>query len=456
MAVKTVLVVGAGKSSLFLIENLLQHASAGGYRVVVADADEAAAASKVAGHAHGHACKMDAADAAARRTAVEGSNVVCSLLPPTLHHHLAADCLAVGVPIITASYVSPEMRALDAGFRAAGLTALCEMGLDPGIDHMSAMDIIHRIQASGGAIHSFQSHCGGLVAPESDDNPWHYKFSWNPWNVVTAGQGGARYIAGGEVMEVPYPEQFFGARPVQVEGVGQLGGYANRDSTTYPALYGLEGARTFIRTTLRHFDFLRFWPVLDAIRLTSTAEKFPTAGLSPAGYVGNLLRCPADRDLRVHIASAFSTQTPADQDYWVELEERLEAIGIFSDEPLTAYGIAVDAAPAEVLLHLLLRHWAMRPEDRDMVVMQHELGWTTAEGTPRRTTSTLVLKGENSERTAMAKTVGLPMAIAARMLLDGRAGDFPRGVCIPTEPAIYEPVLRELVTEGIVFTESES
>jgi saccharopine dehydrogenase (NADP+, L-glutamate forming) len=454
---KTALIVGAGKSSLFLIEYLLRGAADGGYRVVVADADPQAAAQKIGGHPSGTPIALDATNDA-RKAAVESADVVCSLLPPTLHILLAHDCLAAGKPLITASYVSDEMRALDAEARAKGLLFMCEMGLDPGIDHMSAMKIIHHIQEVGGRLDSFVSACGGLVAPESDDNPWHYKFSWNPMNVVNAGRDGARFLRDGEEVTVPYEHLFQPQWARLVKDAGLFGAYPNRDSVPYAALYGLPEIPTLIRLTFRDILFMAGWTYLIYAGYTRNApgDRMITAGLSPYAVTARLTGCPLGTDLRIHLASLIFRTSGDDKhhtDAWELLDEQLTSIGLLSTDSLESFGVPQVATPAEILYHLLLRAWAMRPDDKDMVVMQHEFGWTEADGQERKSVSTLVIKGENAERTAMAKTVGLPMGILARMVLRGEPG-LPTGVCIPTMQAVYEPVLRELEKEGVRFTES--
>ncbi len=456
---KTALVVGAGKSSLFLIEYLLHGADDGGYRVVVADADPAAATAKLAGHTAGTALALDATDANARLAAVENADVVCSLLPPALHTLLAHDCLAAGKPLITASYVSDEMRALDAAARAKGLLFMCEMGLDPGIDHMSAMQIIDGIRAAGGTMRAFVSACGGLVAPESDDNPWHYKFSWNPMNVVNAGRDGAVMLVDGREVTVPYNEVFKPAGATMIPGVGVLGAYPNRNSVPYAALYGMPDIPTLVRLTFRDMLFMAGWTYLIYAGYTrnSAEDRIVTTGLSPYDVTARLSGCPPGTDLRIHLASLVSQKSGAEPqrtDAWEMLDEQLTSIGLMSADALETFGVPEVATPADILYHLLLRAWAMQPEDKDMVVMQHKFDWTAASGAEKRTTSTLILKGDNAERTAMARTVGLPMGILARMVLRGYAG-LPVGVCIPTMPEVYEPVLRELKEEGVVFTETE-
>lgn len=443
---KNILVVGAGKSSLFLIEYLLRHASEGDYRVVVADADRAAAAAKINGHPAGITARLDATSAIARASLVRDADVVCSLLPPALHVLLAHDCLTYNKPLITASYVSDDLRALDTDVRTKGLLFMCEMGLDPGIDHMTAMDIIHGIQEQGGKLVAFRSYCGGLIAPESDDNPWHYKFTWNPRNIVVAGQAGAVYKEEGRELEVPYTRLFKTCETIDIASIGPLAYYLNRDSLAYPALYGAEDAPAFLRATLRHPDFCTGWAALVALGLTDTKQYHPVKAHTYASFTRIVAGLDSTENIEAAVAKKLSLSLHSTE------MNLLRWLGIFDEVPLPQESGAMQS-PADVLLALLLSRWTMQPEDKDMVVMQHEFDWIATDGGAEKITSTLVVKGDGGERTAMAKTVGLPMGILARMVLNGDP-NLPTGVCIPTMPEVYKPVLRELEAEGIRFVES--
>ncbi len=344
------------------------------------------------------------------------------------------------------------MAALGPAFKAAGIPALCEMGLDPGIDHMSAVQIIHRIRAQGGTLTAFRSYCGGLVAPESDDNPWHYKFSWNPRNIVTAGQAGAVYKERGRDHSIDYYQLFALAKPVDIAGLGRLAYYPNRDSLAYPPLYGLEDVPTFLRATLRHQPFCDGWDDLIQLGLTDTARQYPTAGHTYASWLKahETVGLDADLSLEDGVSSALHGAGAG----CAPCMHRLKWLGILDDAPLPA-DLPALASPADVLLSLLLTRWPLRPADRDMVAMQHEICWRPPDGAETKTTSTLLLTGEGGERSAMARTVGLPMGIAARGLTEGRIR-LPAGVHIPTMPEVYEPVLKELDDLGIRFAETDA
>lgn len=441
---KKVLVLGAGRSATALIDYLLQHASAGDYRVVVADAQVALARQKVGGHPRGEAVGLDAADAPARRGLVEACDVVVSLLPPTLHVEVARDCLASGKHLVTASYVSDALRVLDADARARGLVFMNELGLDPGIDHMSAVQRIRHIQQQGGRITAFYSSTGGLVAPESDDNPWHYKFSWNPRNVVLAGQGTAQYLEQGRMRFIPYHRLFEQYRLIQVPGMGEWEVYANRDSLQYQAAYSLQEAETLFRGTIRHRGFCEGWNALVRLGLTDPHFVVPNSeAMTYAGLVEALLgNAPHCGSLHERVAQLLHIDVEG------TVMQQLAWLGIFEERPI---GLK-NASPALALEQLLLEKWAMQPHDRDMVIMQHIFDYVL-EGRQHRLTSTLVAKGDDSVHTAMARLVGWPAGIFARRLLLGASA--PVGVRIPTDPEVYEPVMAELEALGVRFVEEE-
>lgn len=437
---RNVLILGAGRSSAALIQYALDKAQAGNWTVTVADADGHLANQKVNGHPAGLAVALDVADPAYRRALIEKASVVVSLLPPPLHPEVAKDCVAARKHLVTASYVSPEFRAFDEQAKHAGLVFMAEMGLDPGIDHMSAMQIIHRIQAQGGALKAFRSYTGGLIAPESDNNPWHYKFTWNPRNVVLAGQGTAQYLEAGKVKYLPYNRLFQHIRPIQVDGLGQYEVYANRDSLSYEGLYGLKGIPSLLRGTIRAAGFCQSWNILVQLGLTDA-----TYTVYPQTYAEWL------ESYLVSSASGTLRQRTAAQVGLPESHPALDPIawlGLFDHQPI---GLG-PSTPAAILEHLLLKKWALAPGDKDLVLMRHEFEYEL-EGKGHSLESTLVMRGDNAQDTAMARLVGLPLGIFVRLLMEGRY-DKP-GVQIPLLPEVYEPVLAELSTLGVSFTEKE-
>jgi len=418
---KQILLFGAGKSATSLIRYLIGVAAERGWQLVVAENNLPLAESKIGSAPCARAVGLAVEQEAARDLLVEQADVVISLLPPALHYLVALSCVKAKKHLLTASYVDESIRALAPAIRDSGLLFLCEMGLDPGIDHMSALHFIGQIKKDGGRIISFHSHTGGLVAPESDDNPWHYKISWNPRNVVMAGSAGARYRENGRVITRAYKELFAAPGELDLPGGLRLVWYPNRDSLPYIDLYGLETADTFIRTTLRHPAFCRGWNALVQAGLTDDQRKIAVDGLTFWAWAAPL-KPFINRDNR----------------------NQLEALGLFEEIPVPSQL----QTSADILQYLLEKLLVMDPDDKDMIVMQHEIEFIRS-GEKHIERSTLIVKGENRLHTAMARTVGLPLGIAAKLLLEGRIT--LRGLHIPIVPELYVPVLRELEQEGIFF-----
>jgi saccharopine dehydrogenase (NADP+, L-glutamate forming) len=436
-----ILIFGAGKSSSFLIRYLLDHAQAENWDITVADASEEAAQARVKDHPRGKAVQADIADANHRMYLVEDADLVISLLPPDLHFLLAADCLASGKHLLTASYVSDKIKMLDASAKNGGLLFMNELGLDPGIDHMSAMSMISTLKAEGATIHSFKSYCGGLVAPACDTNPWHYKFSWNPRNVVLAGKAGAHYLENGEEKHLDYKQLFSAVEHVDIPGLGTLAAYANRDSVSYQSVYGLDGVNTLLRATFRYPAFCAAWDKVVQLGLTREDDATDTEGLTyhdwfMAASKGIKGTTPEERMKTVCGDDAASFKLLR----WMDM----------CDDDLIvhpAYG-----SSADILQTILETRWAMEENDRDMIVMHHVFNYEQ-NGVAGEWTSTLIVEGDDKEYTAMAKTVGLPLAIFARLWLRGDIQGLS-GVQIPIMASVYEPVLKELEEYGIVFKET--
>lgn len=500
---KQILLFGAGKSATVLIEYLLAEAGTGQWELTVVDANLDLARSKIGASLHGRAASFDIHDDSQRARSISSADLVISMLPPTLHSLVARDCIRFSRHLLTASYVDPSIRELEKEIQEKGLLFLCEMGLDPGIDHMSAMKIIDRIRGKGGHVHSFRSHCGGLVAPESDDNPWHYKISWNPRNIVLAGKSGAVYRENQEEIKLSYAELFAGERTVEVPGWGNFGYYPNRDSLSYTRLYGLEDAATFVRTTLRHTDFMKGWKHLIELNMTDEEPLYPTDGKSLAdvfkmhldknnftqwlrdrmshdlGASGPLLKQltrlleeeSAAREKGIDPPTSFLVAGPGGQLTEIGVENmKNQAAGLVASQMeqanltlrqlsflgLADHGTRVDrglCSAADILQFAMEKKMSIGPHDRDMIVMLHEIGYSL-EGKASAIKSSLVIKGEDGLRTAMAKTVGLPLGIAAKLLLRNELNC--RGLHIPIIPEIYEPVLAELEKNGVAFSEVES
>lgn len=434
LTAKHLLVFGAGKSATVLIDYLKKKVAEKQWTLTVADGDLATVQYKLGEAAFTHAVQLDILDAEKRSTLIQHADVVISLMPPSLHFPVAQDCLRLGKHLLTASYVDPKIEALAEQIKAKELLFLCEMGLDPGIDHMSAMQLIHSIKADGGIITSFYSHCGGLVAPESDDNPWHYKISWNPRNVVLAGKAGAVYLENGSQKQLSYSELFEQNTTVEIPSLGTLAYYANRDSLSYIDLYQLPETKDFLRTTLRYTDFCKGWAAIVKLKLTDENVMYATDGLSINDFL--------QQHLREHQLSASFDELMSDS----LIHNQFEYLGLFSDTIINKG----KCSAADILQWRMEQSWILQPEDKDMIVMLHEIIYSLNEQ-QHEIKSSLVVKGEDNLRTAMAKTVGLPLAIAAVLIAEGRLKE--TGLHIPIIPTIYEPVLSMLQEEGIVFNE---
>ncbi|NML63964.1 saccharopine dehydrogenase [Hymenobacter sp. RP-2-7] len=444
------LLLGAGRSASALIEYLLRHAPAEHWFLTIADAQAAHLAPALAMHSqYVRVLPFDAHDAAQLDARVQEADLVISMLPAALHPVVAAACLRHRRHLATASYVSAEIRALHHEAAGAGLVFLMECGLDPGLDHMSAMQVINELQAKGASITGFRSDCGGLVAPASEgDNPWRYKFSWSPRNVVLAGQPGpARYLDNGREQFLAYDELFARAETIAVPGHGHFEAYANRDALTYQAAYGLAGVRTLRRGTLRRPGFCGAWQALVALGLTNDEE--PTHYLATTPW-REVLQDSFNRPAPlIDDVAAYTVQELGLDPHGPEMT-RLTWLGLFSERPV---GLA-HATCAQLLEHLLAAKWALGPHDHDQVVMQHQFDYALA-GEARRRTASLVVTGADGGHTAMAQTVGLPLSMAVRRLLRGEVS--ARGVVIPTVAELYEPILAELATDyGIAFTEHDA
>lgn len=441
---KVILVLGAGRSSSSLIAHLLGQADQEGWEIYVGDLSLNAAQSKVGDHPRGHAFQLASDGVADRNARIAQADLVISMLPAFMHVDVAKVAIEAGVNVITPSYVSPEMKALDGAAREAGVLVLNELGLDPGIDHMSAMQVIDEIRAEGGRMLGFQSYCGGLVAPDSDDNPWHYKLSWNPRNVVLAGQGGtATFLDQGRVRVVPPHRTFQTLTSIDVDG-RPYDGYPNRDSLGYRELYGLAEVETLVRGTLRSSGFSQSWDLLVQLGMVrDDANLTWPQGVSWADWTRSFL--PAEAEHGRDVREAVHNVTGATE----EALDRLEWLGLFDGE---AGPVDPSGTPAQIIEALVTDKWVLRPEDRDMIVMWHRFDYEM-NGVRKARTSSLSLEGKDSVFTAMSDTVGLPMALAVKPLMAGTFGT--TGVDVPMSKTYYDPLLKGLAELGIRFVETE-
>lgn len=422
---KTIVLFGAGKSASVLIKYLIKESEINHWKFIVADANKSMIETKTGGSKFAEAVQLDITDDNAREKVIQRAHVVISMMPPALHFLIAKDCVEYRKHLLTASYLDDKMKSLRDEINHRKLLFLCEMGLDPGIDHMSAMKIIDDIKTRGGTITSFKSHCGGLIAPESDNNPWHYKISWNPRNVVLAGNAGAVYLENGEEKTIDYEQLFDEANRVKVDKLEELAYYPNRDSLSYIPVYKLHDAKTFVRTTLRYPSFFAGWNAIVDAGLTDDKNAINTSGLTFKKWSEGILPHVNENN-----------------------KSLLEFLGLFDEAAVPATA----SSSADILQHLLETKLGMQPTDKDMIVMLHEFVYEL-NGEHKQLQSSLVVKGEDNIHTAMAKTVGLPLGIAAKIILNGTLA--LTGLHIPIVKEIYEPVLEELAHEHIVFKENE-
>lgn len=442
----SILLLGAGRSATALIGYLADLHQQHGWPVTVADASEDLAIHKTVQYPGIIAAALDVNNAEAAQALIKDHQLVISLLPPPMHPMVASWCLQHQKHLITASYLSEAMSAFDQAAKDAGVLFLNECGLDPGIDHLSAMKVIDELKAEGATITRFASYCGGLIAPESDNNPWNYKITWNPMNVVLAGQGGiTKFLDQGQLKYMPYAQLFGQATAVSVKGLGLFDAYPNRDSVGYVRTYGLEGIQTFIRGTLRRQGYCTAWQALVTLGYTDNTYTWPltetttwaevTASFVPKAGLGT--------DLRQTTAQYLGL--PADD----IVLDKLAWLGLFEDTPVR---LLADT-PAKLLLARIEAKWVLAPYDKDLVVMQHQFDYTKADGSRHTRHADLAFVGQTQEMTAMAMGVGYPIGIAAKLIGLGQLKQ--TGVQIPLSPDYYEPILAELMALGITFDEYE-
>ena len=443
---KNILIIGAGKSSSYLIKYLLEKSNNENLRLMIGDICTENADLMIQDHKNAKSILLDVFNLEQRQKLIKKSDLVISMLPARFHVEVAKDCISFGKHMVTASYISKEMKALDKAAKKKGLVFMNEIGVDPGIDHMSAMQIIDQIKGIGGKMLLFESFTGGLVAPENDNNLWNYKFTWNPRNVVLAGQGGAAmFIQEGTYKYIPYHKLFRRTEFLNINGSGNYEAYANRDSLKYRSIYGLDGIPTMYRGTIRKVGFSRAWNIF--VQLGMTDDSYTIQNSESMSY----------RDF----VNLFLAYSPSDS---VELKLR-SYLNIDQDDLMWAKLIELDlfnptkkiklknATPAQILQKILEDSWTLEEKEKDMIVMQHLFGYEI-NGEKKQIESSLVVKGENQNYTAMAKTVGLPVAIAALKILQGEIKT--PGVQLPISKEVYEPILKELKEHGVHFIEKNT
>ena len=442
---KNILIIGAGKSSSALLKYLLDTSEQEALFITIADISIENANKLINKHRNAKAIILDVFDKHQRKEQIQKADIVISMLPARFHLDVAKDCITFNKHMITASYISSEMKALDAEVKKKGLVFMNEIGLDPGIDHMSAMQVIDKIKDAGGKMLLFESFCGGIVAPESDNNLWNYKFTWNPRNVVLAGQGGAAmFIQEGTYKYIPYTKLFRRTEFLKVNGSGNFEAYANRDSLKYRSVYGLNDIPTMYRGTIRKVGFSRAWDIFVQLGMTDDSYTIEASeNMSYRDFVNLFLGYSPSDSVELKLRSYLKIEQ--DDVMWAKLVE----LDLFN--PIKKIGL-INATPAKMLQKILEDSWTLQNDDKDMIVMQHLFGYEL-NGKKHQIESSFIVLGENQTYTAMSKTVGLPVGIAALKILKGEIKT--PGVQIPINKEVYEPILKELENYGIKFTEKE-
>jgi saccharopine dehydrogenase-like NADP-dependent oxidoreductase len=438
---KNILVIGAGRTSSSLIKYLLSKSAESGWFVTVADQSLELAEQKVGDHPRAKAIKFNVMDDDDRGAQIAKADIVVSLLPETHHVHLIKDCIKHRAHLVTASYISTEMASYDKQVKDVGLIFLNEMGLDPGIDHMDTMRLITKVKTNGGKLISLRSFGGGLVEPESDDNPWGYKITWNPMNVVIAGMASARYVQDGKLRIVPYNRLFLDTHIVDVPGVGKFEAYPNRDSIKYRKIYKVQGIPNVFRGSMRKIGFCKAWNALVQIGLTDNRYIVPDSHkLTYNEWLSFYLQKNNGVDTKQALIAFLNEPNGS------EIIDKIEWLGLLSDKKIKLK----DATPSEILLDLLKKKWRFNENDIDMVILHTEVKYEI-ENKVEKIVSSFVVKGEPGFNTAMSSTVGLPIGIAVSLILSNKVKE--KGVIIPIYPEIYKPALKELAELGIKAVE---
>ncbi|OHT46220.1 MULTISPECIES: saccharopine dehydrogenase family protein [Flavobacterium] len=442
---RSILIIGAGRSASSLIRYLLAKSESENLHLVVADLSLALAEKKTQKHPNATPIALNIFDTEERKAAIEKASIVISMLPAHLHIEIAKDCLEFKKHLVTASYISDAMQALDEEAKKNNLVFMNEIGLDPGIDHMSAMKVIDEIRAKGGKMLLFESFCGGLVAPESDNNLWNYKFTWAPRNVVLAGQGGAaKFIQEGTYKYIPYSALFRRTEFLEVEGYGKFEAYSNRDSLKYKSVYGLDNVLTLYRGTIRRVGFSKAWNMFVQLGMTDDSYIMEDSeNMSYRQFVNSFL--PYHPTDSAEIKTRLILKIDQDDIMWDKLLE----LDLFN--PNKKVNLP-NATPAQILEKILSDSWSLEPDDKDMIVMYHKFGYEL-NGEKKQIDSKMVCIGDDQTYTAMAKTVGLPVAMATLLILNGKITT--PGVQLPIKKEVYLPILNELEEYGVIFNEQK-
>ncbi|MEA3443593.1 MAG: saccharopine dehydrogenase C-terminal domain-containing protein [Bacteroidota bacterium] len=440
---KNILLLGAGLSTTSLISYLLKQSTEHNWKIRIGDISVDIIKNKINGHPNATAFKFDAQNPNQVESEISNADLVISMLPARMHPLIAEQCVKSGKNLLTASYVSKEVKDMDALLKEKGLLFLNKIGVDPGIDHMSAMRVIHKIEEKGGKLYSFKSSTGGLVAPEYDNNIWNYKFTWNPRNVVLAGQGVSRYIKKDRYKYIPYHRLFSRLETTHVLDYGEFEIYPNRDSLSYRSVYGLEDIATIFRGTMRRPGFCKAWDIFVQLGLTSDDFIVENNGsLTYRQFINSFLAYAPNTPVEEKVAKYVGIDIDSPE------MKKLAWLGIFDEKVIEKQ----NASPAQIIQHLLEQKWALGPNDKDMIVMQHQFEYEI-NGKKKGIKSSLAVIGKDTSHTAMAITVGVPLGIAAKLVLTGKLNK--TGVIIPVDKDVYTPILEELEEYGIKFIEEE-
>tara|TARA_B100000242_G_scaffold292886_1_gene269402 strand:- start:283 stop:1605 length:1323 start_codon:yes stop_codon:yes gene_type:complete len=434
-----IFIIGAGRSTSSLIKYLINVSAKNNFELTIGDKDVSLIKDKIDSYKCASAIRFDVLNDTQRIFEIKNSDIVISMLPATFHFIVAQDCLKYKKNLVTASYVSKDIQSLNVQAQKQGVILLNEIGLDPGIDHMSAMKVIDEIKDKGGIIKSFKSYCGGLVAPEYDTNPWNYKFTWNPRNVVLAGQGTAQYIDSGKYKYIPYGQLFKRTDTVNVLNYGQFEAYANRDSLSYREVYNLYDIPTLFRGTLRKPGYCEAWDLFVQMGMTDDSYEMDVSGMNYSNFFNSFIDVK-NCDIKSYLKSHFRASD--------DVISKVEWLGFFNQIYLN-----IDkGTPAQILQKILESKWLLQKDDKDMIVMQHQFIYEI-DGKEHELHSSFVLLGEDQTYTGMAKTVGLPVGIVTKLILNGVIKS--TGVKVPVSKEIYKPVLEELEQYGIRFIEEK-
>jgi len=436
---KKILILGAGLVARPLVRYLLDQPD---FEVEVASRTVSKAVKLIDNHPRGKASELNLKNEEGLKDKISKADLVISMVPYTFHPKVAEYCIDYRKHMVTTSYVSEVMKNLDAEANKAEILVLNEVGLDPGIDHMEAMRIIHEVEEKGGEILNFTSYCGGLPAPEANTNPFGYKFSWSPIGVLLAGKNSAQYLKDGQQIFIPPQDLFDNYLMINIEGLGEFEGYPNRNSLPYIELYGIKSTKTMLRGTLRNKGWCSTIKKIVDLGLLEEGEKDWT-GFTYKDFLRKLMNDPAEEDIKKALSAHLSIEENSD------ITQRFEWLGLLSDEPLPSE----KDSPLNILGAKMLEKLQYGEGERDMIILQHQFIASFRDNKKEKITSTLIDFGIPHGDTSMARTVGLPAAISTKLILEGKIEK--TGVHIPVTPEIYIPILQELKELDIAFKEKK-